>query len=107
MIQIIFDKESEFRWIKNALESGVMNISNPHTLRAMGVPLKQEINYKASDNYENDIKEKTEALLKRFEGMRFMDIERTLSNEYWEQRKKQKELERMNQQSTDNEGENQ
>ena len=65
MIQIIFDKESEFRWIKNALESGVMNISNPHTLRAMGVPLKQEINYKASDNYENDIKEKTEALLKR------------------------------------------
>ena len=36
-----------------------------------------------------------------------MDIERILSNEYWEQRKKQKELERMNQQSTDNEGKNQ
>ena len=39
MIQIIFDKESELQWIKNALESGVMNFSNPHTLRAMGVPV--------------------------------------------------------------------
>ena len=60
MIEIKVDKASEFYWIKNVIDSGVMNLSNPYSLIYLGVKLNQKVTYKLSDNYADDIKEKVE-----------------------------------------------
>lgn len=66
MITITFDKESEYQLVRLVIETGILNCGDSvKTLHEKyGVPLKLNVNYKASDNYEDDIpkdeKEKSE-----------------------------------------------
>lgn len=86
MIQIKVDKESEMLWLTNVISAGTLNLSNTYTLEYLGVPLKQSINYKQSDEYIDDVKEKREEYNNRFanSGLRRMDIENILKKEYKE-----------------------
>lgn len=84
MIEIKVDKESELIWLRNVIGSGVLNTDQKYTMNFLGVPLKQNVTYKPSDNYEDDIKEKREEYNRRFadKGLRRMDVERILRAEY-------------------------
>ena len=86
MIEIKVDKESEMMWLQNIISAGVLNTSQKYTMKFLGVPLRQNITYKQSDNYEDDIKEKREEYNKRFasKGLRRMDVEDILREEYQE-----------------------
>lgn len=66
MIEIKVDKESEIQWLNSVLSAGTCNLSNPYTLKYLGVEQKQNITFKRSDIYENDIKEKIDEYNKRF-----------------------------------------
>ena len=80
MITVIVDKESEYMFIRNAIESGVCNFSSPNFYKAMGIPLRQNVTYHKSDDYVDDIKDKREELLQRFEGKSMIRIEDELRN---------------------------
>ena len=80
MIIITVDKESEYMFIRNAIESGVCNFSTPNFYKAMGIPLRQNVTYHKSDDYVDDIKDKCEELLQRFEGKSMIRIEDELRN---------------------------
>ena len=80
MITITVDKESEYMFIRNAIESGVCNFSTPNFYKAMGIPLRQNVTYHKSDDYVDDIKDKREELLQRFEGKSMIRIEDELRN---------------------------
>ena len=80
MITVIVDKESEYMFIRNAIESGVCNFSTPNFYKAMGIPLRQNVTYHKSDDYVDDIKDKREELLQRFEGKSMIRIEDELRN---------------------------
>ena len=80
MITVIVDKESEYMFIRNAIESGVCNFSSPNLYKAMGIPLRQNVTYHKSDDYVDDIKDKREELLQRFEGKSMIRIEDELRN---------------------------
>ena len=84
MIEIKVDKESEMIWLQNIIGAGVLNTSQKYTMNFLGVPLTQNVTYKPSDNYEDDVKEKREEYNRRFadKGLRRMDIERILQEEY-------------------------
>lgn len=67
-IKISFDKESEFLWIKEIINAGLLN-GNPDRLtilKYLGVPMQQTVSYSPNDNYEDDIKEKREEYNKKF-----------------------------------------
>ena len=81
MIEIKVDKESEMIWLNRVLSAGKCNMTTPYTLLYLGVELKQNITFKPSDIYEDDIKEKRDEFNKRFANMRGMDIERILREE--------------------------
>lgn len=68
MIEIKVDKRSELEWITRAIGSGVLNSSEACILNFLGVPLQQEVTYKPSDIYEEDITDKIEEFNKRFAG---------------------------------------
>lgn len=80
MITVTVDKESEYMFIRNAIESGVCNFSTPNFYKAMGIPLRQNVTYHKSDDYVDDIKDKREELLQRFEGKSMIRIEDELRN---------------------------
>ena len=80
MITVIVDKESEYMFIRNAIESGVCNFSTPNFYKAMGIPLRQNVTYHKSDDYVDDIKDKREELLQRFESKSMIRIEDELRN---------------------------
>ena len=80
MITVTVDKESEYMFIRNAIESGVCNFSTPNFYKAMGIPLRQNVTYHKSDDYVDDIKDKREELLQRFEGKSMIRIENELRN---------------------------
>ena len=80
MITITVDKESEYMFIRNAIESGVCNFSTPNFYKAMGIPLRQNVTYHKSDDYVDDIKDKREELLQIFEGKSMIRIEDELRN---------------------------
>ena len=82
MITVTVDKESEYIFIRNAIESGVCNFSSPNFYKAMGIPLRQNVTYHKSDDYVDDIKNKREELEQRFEGksMSMIQIEHELRN---------------------------
>ena len=80
MITATVDKESEYMFIRNAIESGVCNFSTPNFYKAMGIPLRQNVTYHKSDDYVDDIKDKREELLQRFEGKSMIRIEDELRN---------------------------
>ena len=80
MITVTVDKESEYMFIRNAIESGVCNFSTPNFYKAMGIPLRQNVTYHKSDDYIDDIKDKREELLQRFEGKSMIWIEDELRN---------------------------
>ena len=80
MITVTVDKESEYMFIRNAIESGVCNFSTPNFYKAMGIPLRQNVTYHKSDDYVDDIKDKREELLQRFEGKSMIWIEDELRN---------------------------
>ena len=80
MITVIVDKESEYMFIRNAIESGVCNFSTPNFYKAMGIPLRQNVTYHKSNDYVDDIKDKREELLQRFEGKSMIRIEDELRN---------------------------
>ena len=80
MITVIVDKESEYMFIRHAIESGVCNFSSPNFYKAMGIPLRQNVTYHKSDDYVDDIKDKREELLQRFEGKSMIRIEDELRN---------------------------
>ena len=84
MIEIKVDKESEIVWLNNVLSAGVLNSNQTYTMNFLGVPLRQDIHYIKSDDYEDDIKEKREEYHNRFDdtGLRLMDIEEILRKEY-------------------------
>lgn len=84
MIEIKVDKESEIFWLQKIIGAGVLNTTQPYTMKFLGIPLSQNVIYKPSDNYEDDIKEKREEYNMRFagKGLRGMDIERILREEY-------------------------
>lgn len=66
MIEIKIDKESELLWLRSVLDAGACNLFTPYTLKYLGVNLKQNVTFKPSDVYENDIKEKIDEYNKRF-----------------------------------------
>ena len=80
MITVTVDKESEYMFIRNAIESGVCNFSTPNFYKAMGIPLRQNVTYHKSDDYVDDIKDKREELLQIFEGKSMIRIEDELRN---------------------------
>ena len=80
MITVTVDKESEYMFIRNAIESGVCNFSTPNFYKAMGIPLRQNVTYHKSDDYVDDIKDKREELLQRFESKSMIRIEDELRN---------------------------
>ena len=80
MITVTVDKESEYMFIRNAIESGVCNFSSPNFYKAMSIPLRQNVTYHKSDDYVDDIKDKREELLQRFEGKSMIRIEDELRN---------------------------
>ena len=80
MITVTVGKESEYMFIRNAIESGVCNFSTPNFYKAMGIPLRQNVTYHKSDDYVDDIKDKREELLQRFEGKSMIRIEDELRN---------------------------
>ena len=80
MITVTVDKESEYMFIRNAIESGVCNFSTPNFYKAMGIPLRQNVTYHKSDDYVDDIKDKREELLQRFEDKSMIRIEDELRN---------------------------
>ncbi len=90
MIRITVDKESELLWLQSVLSAGSLNISDQYTLKYLGVDLRQNINFKKSDAYEDDVKEKREEYNRRFKdsGLRKMDIERLLREELLEKENK-------------------
>jgi hypothetical protein len=57
MIQVTFDKESEYQWIRFIMEAGVLNLHRDtiKTLEDYHIPTKHMVTYKQSDCYENDI----------------------------------------------------
>lgn len=67
-IKISFDKESEFLWIKEIIDAGVLNGSHDRLtiLKYLGVSMKQSVTYSPNDNYEDDTKEKREEYNKKF-----------------------------------------
>ena len=89
MIEIIVDKESEMIWLQNIINAGVLNTSQRYTMNFLGVPMRQDVTYKQSDHYEDDIKEKREEYNRRFadKGLRRMDVEEILRKEYQESTK--------------------
>ena len=56
-IVITIDKRSELEWVQTVLGTGVINISSREAekLKELGVDLKQNVTYKPSDIYEEDI----------------------------------------------------
>ena len=80
MITVTVDKESEYMFIRNAIESGVCNFSSPNFYKAMGIPLRQNVTYNKSDVYVDDIKDKRKELEERFEGKSMIQIENELRN---------------------------
>lgn len=66
MIEIKVDKASEMLWLNSVLNAGTCNLPNPYTLKFLGVDQKQNVTFKPSDIYENDIKEKIDEYNKRF-----------------------------------------
>ena len=88
MIEIKFDKESEWVWLKNIIGAGTLNTTQAYTMNFLGVPLTQNVKYVASDYYEDDIKEKREEYNRRFadKGLRGVDIEAILRKEYQERK---------------------
>jgi len=84
MIEIRIDKESEFIWLQNVINAGVLNSCQGYTMKFLGIPLNQNVTFIKSDNYEDDIKEKREEFNRRFadKGLRGMDVERILKEEY-------------------------
>lgn len=83
MIEIKVDKRSELEWIMRVIDAGVCNLGTPYTLKFLGVPLKQNVNYKPSDIYEEDITDKIKEYNKRFpnNGISGMQTERILKDE--------------------------
>lgn len=84
MIEIKVEKESEMIWLDKIIGAGVLNTSSKYTMNFLGVPLRQNIRYVKSDNYEDDVKEKRDEYNRRFanKGLRGMDIEEMLRKEY-------------------------
>ena len=80
MITVTVDEESEYMFIRHAIESGVCNFSSPNFYKAMGIPLRQNVTYHKSDDYVDDIKDKREELLQRFESKSMIRIEDELRN---------------------------
>ena len=80
MITVTVDKESEYMFIRNVIESGVCNFSSPNFYKAIGIPLRQNVTYHKSDDYVDDIKNKREKLLQRFESKSMIRIEDELRN---------------------------
>ena len=64
MIKITFDKESEFVWIKNVIENGILNFRDGdpfvETFKKHDLSLNQKVTYIKSDNYEDDLVEARE-----------------------------------------------
>ena len=83
MIEIKVDKRSELEWIMKVIDAGTCNLSVPYTLKFLGVPLKQNINYSPSDIYEEDITDKIREYNERFpaNGISGMKAERILRKE--------------------------
>ena len=57
MIQVMFDKESEYQWMRFVMEAGVLNLHTDtiKTLEDYHIPLNHIVTYKQSDYYENDV----------------------------------------------------
>lgn len=57
MIVITFDNESEYLWIRNVVEAGVLNISHDiiKEMNEQNIPLENSVLYKRTDNYKNNI----------------------------------------------------
>lgn len=89
MIEIKVDKESEMIWLQNIIGAGVLNTTQKYTMIFLGVSMTQNITYKQSNNYEDDVEEKREEYNRRFtdKGLRLMDIEEILRKEYQESTK--------------------
>lgn len=57
MIQVVFDKESEYQWMRFVMEAGVLNLHRDtiKTLEDYHIPTGHTVTYKQSDCYENDM----------------------------------------------------
>lgn len=82
MIEIRFDKESELLWLKEVIGSGACNCGYPYLLQAMGVDLHQEVTYKPTDNYVDDVENNRKLLVERFKGMKIGEVNSILREEY-------------------------
>ena len=66
MITVTVDKESEYMFIRNAIESDVCNFSTPNFYKAMGIPLRQNATYHKSDATVDDLKERINKCIEPF-----------------------------------------
>lgn len=53
----MFDKESEYQWMRFVMEAGVLNLHRDtiKTLEDYHIPTGHTVTYKQSDFYENDV----------------------------------------------------
>ena len=58
-MKIIIDKESEFQWIREIIDTGLLNISRDLAMSMMnrGIDLSQNILYEKSDAYMKDLED--------------------------------------------------
>lgn len=93
MIKITVNKESEMIWIQRVIEAGVLNISTPHLLNYVGIPLKQNVTFIKGDDFEDDInRDKLKELKNKFGEHHVSPIylENILRQEYEEKLRQEK-----------------
>lgn len=53
MIKIIFDKMTEYLWIREVIDCGVLSCNEKYFI-VNNIPMEQKVAYKKSDNFVDD-----------------------------------------------------
>lgn len=95
MIRIIVDTESERQWLDAVVLKRGRFRDNPYILKYLGIDVGESmpVQIEKSGNYVDDVKDKYDKLLRRFEGIPIHQVENILRdeirrNEEWEMVKK-------------------
>lgn len=95
MIKIIVDKESERQWLDAVVLKRGQFRDNPYILKYLGIDVDESmpVQIEKSYRYIDDVKDRYDKLLRRFEGIPICQVESILRdevrrNEEWEMIKK-------------------
>lgn len=71
MIQIIVNKLSEFIWVRSIMEMGTLNPDERimYKLKDKGIDINKTVNYKMSEDFENDLGDEYNELYHKICGM--------------------------------------